>query len=294
MMVKDNVFFGESGLTSTSANHIANLAKEFVKSAEAKLSSFNFLTEEVALIGCDKQTKLAQGMDASVLTSMRQLLDQVVEAKALIAWLREAIKTKDKWIVNLEAIDDNEYERLTGLKLVVKEKPVKERAFVNDPTSFLSVEERADNLIATQLSTLYSEALADGGCLANALMQLHDAELNPIVVNNADKLITESKPSVSPDAVQSAFSAFNDTLADMNKRCAMVNLQITEYRQQTQRTESDENSEFEKDNAETVNAFYKARKQYILAEKWRIAHLKIIIPNDLKPIYEKVSNLGKH
>ena len=31
----NNVFFSENGLTSTSANHVANLAKEFIQSIES-------------------------------------------------------------------------------------------------------------------------------------------------------------------------------------------------------------------------------------------------------------------
>ena len=36
-MEKDLVFFGEQGLTSTSANHIANLAKEYVAGLEESI-----------------------------------------------------------------------------------------------------------------------------------------------------------------------------------------------------------------------------------------------------------------
>ena len=36
-MDKNIVFFGESGLTSTSANHVANLAKEYAQKQESKI-----------------------------------------------------------------------------------------------------------------------------------------------------------------------------------------------------------------------------------------------------------------
>ena len=39
-MQKDKIYFGENGLTSTSANHIANLAKEYYQTLR------NFLTNE--------------------------------------------------------------------------------------------------------------------------------------------------------------------------------------------------------------------------------------------------------
>ena len=40
----NEVFFGEHGLTSTSANHLANIAQEKIVSNEAKLKNLNFVT----------------------------------------------------------------------------------------------------------------------------------------------------------------------------------------------------------------------------------------------------------
>ena len=41
--MENKVFFGENGLTSTSANHVANLAKEFISSSEKYLNSISFV-----------------------------------------------------------------------------------------------------------------------------------------------------------------------------------------------------------------------------------------------------------
>lgn len=55
-MQKDLVFFkkeGEEGvaLTSTSANHIANLAKEYIQGVETQLNNICFFDVRVALVG---------------------------------------------------------------------------------------------------------------------------------------------------------------------------------------------------------------------------------------------------
>lgn len=52
-MKKDMIFFSKEGkgLTSTSANHIANLAKEMVREIESSLSSLTLYSTSVALIG---------------------------------------------------------------------------------------------------------------------------------------------------------------------------------------------------------------------------------------------------
>lgn len=54
-MQKDLVFFkkeDEEGvaLTSTSANHIANLAKEYIQGVEAQLNNISFFNVEVARV----------------------------------------------------------------------------------------------------------------------------------------------------------------------------------------------------------------------------------------------------
>ena len=45
----DTIFFGNNGLTSTSANYIANKAKEYIKEIELRLSKLNFISEAVCL-----------------------------------------------------------------------------------------------------------------------------------------------------------------------------------------------------------------------------------------------------
>ena len=52
-MEQDLTFFAENGLTSTSANHIANLAKEYVKAQEQELESVEFYNTYLTIIGSD-------------------------------------------------------------------------------------------------------------------------------------------------------------------------------------------------------------------------------------------------
>lgn len=48
--MENKVFFGESGLTSTSANHVANLAKEFISSNENYLNNISFINCKIGII----------------------------------------------------------------------------------------------------------------------------------------------------------------------------------------------------------------------------------------------------
>ena len=58
----NNVFFSENGLTSTSANHVANLAKEYVQETESQLANIKLYKSEVALIGTDNKQLLSDDL----------------------------------------------------------------------------------------------------------------------------------------------------------------------------------------------------------------------------------------
>ena len=50
MKDKNKIFFGEKGISSTSANHLANIAKQMVDQENAKLDATSFVTTQVRLL----------------------------------------------------------------------------------------------------------------------------------------------------------------------------------------------------------------------------------------------------
>ena len=63
-MKKDTIFFTADGkgLTSTSANHIANLAKEMIRNILTSLDEMTFYSTNVSLISGNKPHTLNQGI----------------------------------------------------------------------------------------------------------------------------------------------------------------------------------------------------------------------------------------
>ena len=61
-MEKDLIFFGEQGLTSTSANFVANIAKERYASIVQALESIVFYTTTIKLLGTNETTVLKEGI----------------------------------------------------------------------------------------------------------------------------------------------------------------------------------------------------------------------------------------
>ena len=104
----ENVFFGENSLISTSANFIANQAKECVESLKEYLSTTNFLDSTIELIGSGKETLSKKGFSTEEVLRIDGVLNSIVSAYYLIAWLREALKTKENIDKQLRAMDINE------------------------------------------------------------------------------------------------------------------------------------------------------------------------------------------
>ncbi len=55
-------YFSEDGITSTSANHLCNVAKEKYLLLEEKLNNINFVEESVKLIDSDNTTVVKHSM----------------------------------------------------------------------------------------------------------------------------------------------------------------------------------------------------------------------------------------
>ena len=85
----NEVFFGKHGLTSTSANHLANIAKEKIVSNEAKLKNLNFVTTTVDIVGspADSGKTISRGYQEKELAEVRTLLSEIADMNAFCAWI---------------------------------------------------------------------------------------------------------------------------------------------------------------------------------------------------------------
>lgn len=73
------MFFAEKGLTSTSANHVANLAKEYIQTIEFNLKYIKFYSETIELIDSDKPRIIATGINLEELNNINDYINQIEE-----------------------------------------------------------------------------------------------------------------------------------------------------------------------------------------------------------------------
>lgn len=294
-MRKNEIFFGESGLSSTSANHIANLAKEAYQAIDKELENVSFVTTHIKLLDSSApQYLLEEGGNESTLHSYFFKLQEKAELQSLIAWLREAIKAKEELTKANSRLDLETFCQMHNLEY--PETPVREHALSEDEYyDSLSIKERNRYYELETLCAVIGKFIHLKGTFNEAREWLNTVVKKPRKSSGSGKETTIYiyEPSVSPEDVNEVFfdlqNKHREYQAELNgikHKCELA----------VQKSIDEADAKFQKEY-ETyrmkVNSLNNELFSYRKDEGARIRNLKIVIPNSLKDIYNKVASLGK-
>lgn len=299
-MQKDLVFFkkeGEEGvaLTSTSANHIANLAKEYIQSVETRLNNICFFNAEIALIGSVGGANTIQtGETSEVLNNLQSLLEGVAQAKSLIAWLREGIKAKESLMRGLQAISLEDWREENGL--TSPEAPNRGHVLTEiEYYASLPIKERNRYYQLETEAAVLGKYIHPDGHLSDARKELKDKLQHPHKVDGRgrDALIYTYTPTVNIAEVDNVFF-------ELQKKHREIQAQLNAMKYSCEQAINDSTNK--------VNTEYMAASQKYQAElkdvlgafkTWKdeksqeYSKLKIVIPHSLMGIYNTINSLGK-
>lgn len=289
------IFFGNSGLTSTSANHVANLAKEFVQNVECDLNNVELINSSVVLIGTSDYNVLKEGWNNETLKSVAEKLNYVSQAKSLIAWLREAIKARQALLDEVKNMEMSDWAKLFELEL--PKYPAKRATITRENViaGFTIKKRNRMYVLETQASTIGKYIHPDGNfAKARKEYQKRLHNKHDVNGNGRDTLLIKYTPSCDESLLEETY--FN--LQNLHRECqAELNGILHEIDEAVRMDEVAACAEF----TPLFNAFQRdmceldARfQEYKVNESKRIGDLKIIIPDDLKPIYNLVNSLGKN
>lgn len=298
-MRKDLVFFkkeGEEGvaLTSTSANHIANLAKEYIQGVETQLNNICFFNVEVALVGSTGKNIIQTGRTSEVLTKLQSMLEGVAQAKSLIAWLREGIKAKENLIKDLQNISLEDWcEEYEVVKPVA---PTYGHVLTEvEYYASLPIKERNRYYQLETEAAVLGKYIHPDGHLSDARKELKDKLQHPHEVDGKgrDALIYTYTPTVFIVEVDNVFF-------ELQKKHREIQAQLNAMKYSCEQAISESTNK--------VNTEYMAASQKYQAElkdvlgafkTWKdeksqeYSKLKIVIPNSLLGIYNTINSLGK-
>ena len=90
--MKESVFFGNEGLTSTSANYYANVAQEMIQAATERLNSVKFYQVSVASIGGGEKQLMTVGQTS--LDFIKDDLEKSAEMNSFCAWCGRLLRKR--------------------------------------------------------------------------------------------------------------------------------------------------------------------------------------------------------
>lgn len=284
-------FFGESGLTATSANHVANLLKMRYETIENELARINFVQEELSIVGTNESNTMRSAYLIDDVT-IRGHLEEISRAKGFIGFLREAIKCKNALAMEIE---DYESERPGAPVLPQPERPLTQEEVV----SRMDIGERVRYLSTEARAATFGKYIHPGGVMDKARDRAFEAEREPVKVAMAgrDTAFVKRTAVVASPAIDRMVSSLQ---AEHRKSEAELN----GYKHAIEEA-------VKKDAQEKIDAYRAAKERYDRElEAWRkavdalsiadqqaridrrkaVEGLKIVIPNEYRDLYNAVTN----
>ena len=281
-----NVFFGETGISSTSANHLCNVGKEFVKAATTRLANITFVdTNYKNKTSYDQEIPFSHGMTTEDLPDIRQDIAQICSINSFIAYMREAIKAKDELYRQLKSLTLQQYagERYP-------ESPTyKVPPTFDEILETLDIKTRNEYLSLEASASVIGKLIHPGGSIHDAREAMFSSIQHPTKIEGEDIYIC--KPSISCTEV-------DDLYFELQRTHRLKEACLNAIKGSIDQKVSEKTAEINAYNTaltNTHNAYLQELtneyKEYIHKESQRISGLKIVIPNDLKSTYEFLSNL---
>ena len=291
-MNKNMTFLANTGITSTSANHVANMAKESYQAVEESLEHIQLYDYDIALIG-GEGSLLRAGATIEELSTLKEKLGYVAQLKSLIAWLREAIKAKEAVIENMESMSNETLAALQGIEMPTSPTS-RPRISENDVVATWDVKKRNRYYSLDTQCAVLGQFIHPRGAFNKARKELANAIVEPhkVEANGRDTLIYTKTPTVSVDDVDAIFfslqKSYREKQAELNSMKHEIETAIQKDDQEKAIEERRESQDYMAKMVK-INAELKVVRNSRLEE---LRALKIVIPEQLKAIYQKVVAMG--
>lgn len=293
-MKKDEIFFGENGLTTTSANHIANKCKEAYMALEQLLALVVFYTTRVKLLGTAQGDVLRAGQTSSFLEKMEARLMRVAKLKSLIAWLREAIKAKDRLIDAAKNMSDIAIAETIGIELPERPDDLP-RLSSDDIIGSWSIKKRNRFFYLDTVCAVIGSYIQPGGAFASARNNLVEkmSEPNSIIGSGRDTIIKTFEPTVRLAEVEDTMFSMQEKYREFQAELNSLKFEIEQVQQEDERTKLAQEREAYSNYRTRMLEIQAEIKEYRAKAIAEAQALKIIIPDSLKDIFNEVSQKGK-
>jgi hypothetical protein len=285
----ESVYLTEKeGITSTSANYLANLAKETLRDAEMQLKTITFLNKTAELINGDKK-EIQKGWKNPRLAI--ELIDRIAEMHSFIAWMREAINAKENIINACESYSFEQYVSDNNIILPTSPllKSVTEAQIINE----MNIKERQRYLMLESYAAAYGQYIHPKGEFAEARDDMYLRINHPTVLsgNGRDMVIFTYSESVPVDEVESTFLASQAKHREYEKQLNAIKFQIKEEVNKRNTENLLQHKAELKEYKLRIDEAQNEWKQEVIKLREKASKLKIVIPNNLQDTYKYLESL---
>lgn len=289
----NSVFFGENGLTSTSAQHIKDMAGHMNENLKEQLNGISFINEEVKLLGSQSKELLTKGWDEKKLRDLDAVLDTMSETQALQAWLGEAIKAKNVLSLAITQYTFRTWMHDNGLELPETNNitTLTEQEWLDS----LDIKTRNRYLTLQTICAVYGQFIHPKMPMDRAKKGLQNKLNEPIKVlgNGRDTTVYYYTPSVEQSKVDEVYyqlqAKHRAAQAEFNRLKHEYELAADAHIQKQIEVNEEIKAQIKTLSAEYLQQYHQEHQE--MTEK--IRGLKIQIPDHLKDIYKTVNKLGK-
>lgn len=292
---KNKVFFGEVGVTSTSATYLCNIARELLKDLEASLNNVSFITEEVSILGSENTVKTKEGYNISELSDLDSKLVEAAELKAFIAWMSEGIKAKELESTRISRYTLSDYISDFPEEAIPEVKDIKED--LEYGIGKLTISDRVKFLYSEAFTSSIGMYIHKNGSLKKAYEELLNIAHNKVNVETDAKdslvLITNKIPSIDVADVEKILLKYQNLRREHEKELNSIKSKVKnlDYEYEVHlNLEHKSKLEQYKQEMSVLRSKYHA---YVLNKMEEIKNLKILIPKELEKIYNYLNMISK-
>ena len=282
-------YFAEKGLTSTSANYLANVGQEALTGYKTTLDNLRWYNETMILLSSGKEVPMVNS-NTPILEEINVIINEMSKINAFCAWIREAIKAKE--VLEGEFPDFDEWK---SDKETVSSPARPQRFTEADVVAEFDVKKLNEYLTLEAYAATLGKLIHQGGSISTARKQLHNVLETPNSVEkmDSDVVITRYTPILKAEEVDDWYMQLQNKYREVERQLNQIKYQIKEEVAARNRVaQTQYNAELRKYNAEQEQLFAEYHTE---SEAYRneISKLKIIVPRELEETFNYLQSLGK-
>ena len=277
---------GKDGLTITSANHLANIAKEMYEALESKLESLRFHSRDYMLAIAGKTFRVENESEKSELETLDAGLKEIGALKSLIAFLREGIKAKNQMDSD-NALDEHIEEMIKARREDLKKPVARKEVTFEEEFAKLSAEQKARYYALEAKCATIGSFIHPDGAFAKARKDFLEHTKDPIKVvgKGQEAEINTFSSSFTAEEIDSVFF-------ELQKEYRSLQAEFNKLRSEVDEKVADANKQIANDALASMKLWVDTRKVERTLYDKEVKALKVVIPQNLREVYERVNAIA--